>query len=217
VYWTQVDDYKLPSKVGGHPALEFCNTWAGWGGPPLRGSEYLRDYGALAVWAGYQELIDPETMTTLRAEAERVSDLAERALAAARELRAGLYASLLDPMDAASFAVVRRYAEQASGRLGLVLDKEGLARWHIPVAAGLITPVLAVAWSAAELLGESRRHQVRACPGEGCGWLFLDPRGRRKWCSMAACGNRAKVNAYLRRRGENAGPAPFTSDNDPGG
>jgi predicted RNA-binding Zn ribbon-like protein len=30
-------------------------------------------------------------------------------------------------------------------------------------------------------------------PGVDCGSLFLDPRGRRRWCDMAACGNRATV------------------------
>jgi hypothetical protein len=25
----------------------------------------------------------------------------------------------------------------------------------------------------------------------GCGWLFTNPTGRRRWCSMAICGNRA--------------------------
>jgi predicted RNA-binding Zn ribbon-like protein len=38
---------------------------------------------------------------------------------------------------------------------------------------------------------------VRTCPS--CGWLFLDARGRRRWCSMATCGNRAKVRAHAAR------------------
>ncbi|MGW5195753.1 CGNR zinc finger domain-containing protein, partial [Kribbella sp. NPDC004138] len=44
--------------------------------------------------------------------------------------------------------------------------------------------------------GQDRAH-VRTCPS--CGWLFLDPRGRRRWCSMATCGNRAKVRAHAAR------------------
>jgi predicted RNA-binding Zn ribbon-like protein len=46
------------------------------------------------------------------------------------------------------------------------------------------------------LTGPSREH-VHTCPS--CGWLFLDPRGRRRWCSMATCGNRAKVRAHAAR------------------
>ncbi|MYV62710.1 hypothetical protein GTW37_28835, partial [Streptomyces sp. SID4931] len=25
-------------------------------------------------------------------------------------------------------------------------------------------------------------------PGKGCGWLFLDTAGRRRWCSLGVCG-----------------------------
>ncbi len=40
---------------------------------------------------------------------------------------------------------------------------------------------------------------VGACPGSGCGWVFVNPSGRRKWCSMDVCGNRAKVAAHAAR------------------
>ncbi|MGE5829869.1 MAG: CGNR zinc finger domain-containing protein [Micromonosporaceae bacterium] len=52
---------------------------------------------------------------------------------------------------------------------------------------------------------------MSACPGEICGWLFADPRGRRRWCSMAWCGNRAKARRYARRH------APGRSADRPGG
>jgi predicted RNA-binding Zn ribbon-like protein len=62
-------------------------------------------------------------------------------------------------------------------------------------------PLLAVADAAATLLAEpGRASAVHACPGRGCGWLFLDPRGRRRWCSMAVCGNRAKARKHAARR-----------------
>ena len=70
--------------------------------------------------------------------------------------------------------------------------------------AGLELPVLAVAWSAAGLLASPEVAKVSACPGVDCGWLFLDARGRRRWCDMAACGNRAKVAAHARRMKERA-------------
>ncbi|WP_199781677.1 CGNR zinc finger domain-containing protein, partial [Streptomyces sp. HCCB10043] len=43
---------------------------------------------------------------------------------------------------------------------------------------------------AADLLAAPRRLTVRACPGKGCGWLFLDTAGRRRWCSLGVCGQR---------------------------
>jgi predicted RNA-binding Zn ribbon-like protein len=45
---------------------------------------------------------------------------------------------------------------------------------------------------------------IEQCEGDVCGWLFLDrsPAGRRRWCSMRDCGNRAKARRhyYTRRR-----------------
>ncbi|MDR0358582.1 MAG: CGNR zinc finger domain-containing protein [bacterium] len=41
---------------------------------------------------------------------------------------------------------------------------------------------------------------MRRCPGRGCGWLFLDASGRRRWCSMQTCGSRAKMRRLYERR-----------------
>jgi predicted RNA-binding Zn ribbon-like protein len=55
-----------------------------------------------------------------------------------------------------------------------------------------------IAADAAELLGTGLRDRLRICPGPGCRGRFLDdsPAGRRRWCSMAACGNRSKAAAH---------------------
>jgi predicted RNA-binding Zn ribbon-like protein len=56
--------------------------------------------------------------------------------------------------------------------------------------------------SAAELLTSADIDRVRECDGRGCGWLFLDTSkaGRRRWCSMAICGNRAKARRHRETR-----------------
>lgn len=67
-------------------------------------------------------------------------------------------------------------------------------------ATSLLSPVL---WSAADLLADPRRYRVRQCANPLCGWLFLDESkgGTRRWCSMAACGNRAKAHRhYLKQK-----------------
>jgi predicted RNA-binding Zn ribbon-like protein len=61
-----------------------------------------------------------------------------------------------------------------------------------------------VALAAEGLLTSELSAFVSACPGAGCGWLFADRRGRRRWCSMAACGNRAKARRYAERHGVHA-------------
>jgi predicted RNA-binding Zn ribbon-like protein len=59
-----------------------------------------------------------------------------------------------------------------------------------------------IARSAAELLTGPDLHRVKFCPGEGCGWLFLDKtrNGKRRWCEMEVCGSRAKMRRYHQRR-----------------
>jgi predicted RNA-binding Zn ribbon-like protein len=60
----------------------------------------------------------------------------------------------------------------------------------------------AVAWDALSLLGDPERFpRVNRCPGRNCGWLFVNASGRRRWCSMRACGSREKMRrAYARKR-----------------
>ncbi|HXX99599.1 MAG TPA: CGNR zinc finger domain-containing protein [Candidatus Limnocylindrales bacterium] len=59
----------------------------------------------------------------------------------------------------------------------------------------------AIARSAAELLVEGPRAPIRRCANPSCRLFFYDDSRthRRRWCSMAVCGNRHKVAAFLRR------------------
>ena len=60
-----------------------------------------------------------------------------------------------------------------------------------------------VAASALTILGDRRElSRVKMCPGENCGWLFIDEtrNARRRWCSMETCGNRAKASRHYHRR-----------------
>jgi predicted RNA-binding Zn ribbon-like protein len=50
------------------------------------------------------------------------------------------------------------------------------------------------------LADPDRLSRVRRCPGRGCGWLFLDTSGRRRWCSMASCGSREKMRRLYQRQ-----------------
>lgn len=66
--------------------------------------------------------------------------------------------------------------------------------------AGVAEPLIAVVAA-----GDSDR--LRICANDGCRWVFHDTSrtGRRRWCSMASCGNRAKA---ARHRARKRGPAP---------
>ena len=52
-----------------------------------------------------------------------------------------------------------------------------------------------------ELAG-GRPERLRVCANDACRWVFFDasPTGRRRWCSMASCGNRAKAARHRARQ-----------------
>ena len=74
MHWIEKDGVSLPTRLGGHPALDLCNTWAGWGertDVDDAKREWLPSYDVLAVWSGYADLVDEASVVALRAQAER--------------------------------------------------------------------------------------------------------------------------------------------------
>lgn len=190
VYAVRVDDQWLPWSTSGHPALEFCNTYAGWDGDRLPGSEWLLEYATLAVWAGHVDLIEERQAARLREQAVDRPDEAAAALDEARRFRTDLYACLTDPQDGRAFKAVAAVVEEAARGSVFTRREDGLGCWRPSPSAGLRLPLHAVARTAAELLADPRRFTVRGCPSRDCGWLFLDESGRRRWCSLGTCGAR---------------------------
>jgi len=72
--------------------------------------------------------------------------------------------------------------------------------WTLPTAS-LESVLWVVARSAADLLTSPELTKLKQCPGDECGWLFLDnsQNRRRQWCDMKICGNRAKVKRFRER------------------
>jgi predicted RNA-binding Zn ribbon-like protein len=187
-----VDGLLLPAAVAGHPALDYCNTRAGWNAAEPR--EYLTSYDHLAVSAREAGLITAPAEERLRRTATRDPAAASRALERALALRDALYASCTDPA-AAEWDDVAAAAHRAATAAVLVRG----AGWVIPESAGLDLPILAFARAAGDLLATTDLECVGVCPGKDCGWLFLDVRGRRRWCTMAVCGNREKARRHARK------------------
>ena len=80
----------------------------------------------------------------------------------------------------------------------------GDGAWQIEFIAregGLDWLLAAVARSAAELVAEGAGARLRLCANPHCGLFFYDKSRthRRRWCSMAVCGNRSKVAAFARK------------------
>ncbi len=143
IFAIRFKEHWLPWNTSGHPALEFCNTYAGWGHPPLPGSEWLRGYSTLAVWAGYHDLIDDWTVNRIVRLAIGDPTEAAAVLDAARALRTALYAALTRRDAAEAFRAVAACAEAGARMSTFRLGDDGLGRWGLAPEAGLRAPLFA--------------------------------------------------------------------------
>lgn len=68
-----------------------------------------------------------------------------------------------------------------------------------PAPLAVLAPV---ARAAVTLVAETDADRIRRCASDTCSRWFVDTSkgGRRKWCSMARCGNRAKAAKHRKRR-----------------
>jgi predicted RNA-binding Zn ribbon-like protein len=126
-------------------------------------------------------------------------------LAHARTLREAIYQTIRrrmagQPPGPGDLAIINDWAGRPPPRTWLEADGGQLrARRDATTAAALVATV---ARDAVDLLGGPLAHRIRECSAEDCTLLFLDTSraGRRRWCSMASCGARAKMAAYRARR-----------------
>jgi predicted RNA-binding Zn ribbon-like protein len=131
------------------------------------------------------------------------------ALAEARRLRGALWKlfyalSKGDAPPAGAIAELNRVlALGARFRQVRVTDGGALVDAEARGTSALLGRVVSVAEAAADLLGSGRLSRVRKCARPECAGLFYDTSksGRRRWCIMGLCGNRAKVARYHERHG----------------
>jgi predicted RNA-binding Zn ribbon-like protein len=183
--------------LGGRPALDLVNTrrerWRG-------NIECLRSAADLAEWLTRAGLL------------ERPAFAGRGLLTAAVELReaidAGVRAAVAgEPADPAALAIVDGWLEVAAPRPALVAAADGLPLLAEHAAADPLEAALgAVALDAARMLGRAQeRERVRICCSDTCSARFYDrsPAARRRWCSMAGCGNVAKARRFRARESMN--------------
>jgi predicted RNA-binding Zn ribbon-like protein len=188
--------------LGGRLCLDFANTI-----DPRYGDariEYLPDYDALVDWGVHSEATSPSQAKVMRAAARNSPLEAEGVHARAIALRDDIYTLLRPDQTDASRALARFNGEFRRHSRHLLVGTEGSDFVYSFDFDGDLDQVLwPVIRCAARLMTHPReRSRVRECDGENCGWLFLDTSkaGRRRWCSMDICGNRAKVARHRQRR-----------------
>ena len=199
--------------LGGALCLDFVNTIDPRLEPPRE--DFLPTFEALIDWSVFVGAADPAEAAALAAGAGRDPALAARVHDRALEFREALFELLRPPrrtgQPSAALAVVNRELRRALAGAELTPAASNYRLASRP-SADLGRVLWPVARSAAELLTSDELDRVRECDGHGCGWLFCDTSkaGRRRWCSMAICGNRAKARRH--REGASiplGGPGPM--------
>ncbi|MFL5769261.1 MAG: CGNR zinc finger domain-containing protein [Chloroflexota bacterium] len=103
------------------------------------------------------------------------------------------------PSDAALEEVNRTI--RARERIELVKEPDGVAVGHSHVGDPLDDALARLADPLVAEIQAGRAERVRICANDTCRWLFFDQSraGRRIWCDMASCGNRAKAARHRAR------------------
>lgn len=182
------DDARQEFRFGlGHVVLELLATLASRAGDPHERLQEPRDLERWLELAGLAH--DARCDAALLCEARQLREAIYRSLDAARSGR------MLPSED---LELVNAWARQPG--LAPQLDARLSLTWSGPDPARAALARLASA--AVELLAGPELTRVRNCASPTCSLLYIDRSrpGRRRWCSMARCGNRAKTSRYRQAR-----------------
>ncbi len=178
--------------VGDHLALDFINTRYGVGDAQR---ECLADDASVLTWLRQAGVLPDDVQAAPRGLLKLALELRNSAAALVMAAKAS---------DEAEADVVNRVLE--AGRPSRKLQWDAATRSFQVVmarrrddAASLLEPV---AQALVTLLTDTPLELVKPCEAHDCTLLFHDmtKSHRRRWCSMAACGNRMKVAAFRERQ-----------------
>jgi predicted RNA-binding Zn ribbon-like protein len=184
--------------VAGNLALDFVNTVA-FRADPAQKEDHLERAEDVHRWASQARLPD---LTAIDA-GPRVGTTALRHIRAVREQLFAVFHAIAggNAIPADTLARVGNALHDCRAKRRLSTDGAEV-RWTWRASARctdyLLYPVLT---AGTDLLTSVSRGLIHQCEDAHCGWLFLDRSNARKrrWCSMADCGNRNKVRNYYRR------------------
>jgi predicted RNA-binding Zn ribbon-like protein len=191
--------------VGDAPGLDFLNSIATPVDTPF---DWIADGEGLLDWLGQAALAPADVLAGMRSQAlpgelDKVAGQAHhlrewfRGFVQARKGRA------LKAVDLKELDPLNRLLERDE-IFSRIVPADGGAPFALQSARKWRTPeqlLLPIGEALARLVCTEDFSHVKACEGPACTLLFADhTRGhRRRWCSMAQCGNRAKQAAHRHR------------------
>jgi predicted RNA-binding Zn ribbon-like protein len=181
----------------GNLALDLVNT------RPVSGGvrqDYLSSRRDLAAWLRAAGLSAPGGRAP-RLGAARRNRLMDDALALRDAIESLVSKSDRARPDPRAVSTINRILATKQTVPALRVDGRRFTRDEVttsPDASAILAPV---AMAAVDLLTDTDPERIRQCDDAACVLWFLDTskNGRRRWCSMARCGNRAKVAAHYYR------------------
>ena len=195
-------DASLPNISTNRLCLEFANLPFASGDPVERPFFWDEFVDFLAA----KQIISAERHPYIRALAETDPRAAQNLLNQAERLGGALricFRAILKGQG-----VLREWTQPINQILRVTEGHDELqwvgSVWRIGFVAryeGLEWLLAAIARSGAELIAGGANDGIKQCANPGCRILFYDDSRthRRRWCSMALCGNRSKVAAFARR------------------
>lgn len=195
--------------IGERLWLDFINTDGVRRGARV---DVLRDFEQLIRWLEATSVLDGERAGGIRRRALQQPAGATASLADARRIRASLRAlaergAQVPDVRVNALGEINRVLGRSAGTRRVEAREDGsFVRSFVPVGdafAGLMIPVVE---SAADALVTGELVRVRRCADARCLHVFFDStkNGRRRWCDMSTCGNRAKAARHRRRVTESA-------------
>ena len=202
---------------GGSIALDFVNTRRMHRGRMVDGLQRangLRDWlneAGLGSPALSELSTDPPAMRLLLSEAMRLRD---EILYGIASMKSG------EPLPRTTLHTLNRVLRVSHTTPSVERSEQGLNLVMRETGSNLLTSLAPVALSAAELFTAHRADRLRQCDADTCVLWFLDTskNGRRRWCSMARCGNRTKVKRHWEKQqaapSVHEGAVPLESEAD---
>ena len=189
-------------------AFDFLNTLELEGGALV---ERLTSLDTAAAWLADAAVVPDATVIAGlgRSNAARRAAL-ERLVTARTALRDVAHAVAHEeaPPRRAIAEVNRALASRE--RLELVGSDDGVRLGHSHVGDAIDDVLARIAEPIVREIGNGHDDRIRICANDTCRWIFYDESraGRRRWCDMATCGNRAKAQRHRARQkqGEDAEP-----------
>jgi predicted RNA-binding Zn ribbon-like protein len=189
-------------SLGGRLAIDFANI-PSYSGAPAQSLSWEE----LIAFLQAAQIVSAERGASLFALPGSDPDAAQTLLSRSVRLRDALRKAFGAVVRKESIA--REWAEPINQILRITEGHDELvfdgSSWKMEFQArggGLDWLLAAVARSAAEIVVEGAQARLRICANPACGLFFSDHSRthRRRWCSMAICGNRHKVASFARRQ-----------------